>query len=380
MTMQSKAQNGADHWHAPNASGRRSGASAPSYPQSLDPQSLAGKRGEEAISAPASSQENTARTASFHPNQTAPDQNDASHFPHGSSTDSFGANFGPYDGPSHASSPDRFAAGNGAPPEEGPVSPLHVTLIALILLAGLAIGVGRSWWIDEKLDAASPKNSALTAISPDAAKEVPSSSIQSSIDRAYIPPFLNSESDAQEQDQHARLAIAPEPVTEPEQPSTAMPPQTESAPLPEPEQAEPPKDLSTMRDEAPGTKPAAALPEKKRKSSKTSSSAKLESANRKERLREIDRVRAQAFSETSKDRIGGKKSSSSESPVGPQSERRNSFRTSKVAQHTVTRSQYARCERIDHIIRREKCKWDLCNNQWGKGACPSFKHEKAFLF
>jgi len=36
------------------------------------------------------------------------------------------------------------------------------------------------------------------------------------------------------------------------------------------------------------------------------------------------------------------------------------------------RKVLARCDRISNLFRREKCKWDLCANRWGKHGCPSY--------
>lgn len=36
------------------------------------------------------------------------------------------------------------------------------------------------------------------------------------------------------------------------------------------------------------------------------------------------------------------------------------------------RKVLAKCERISNLFRREKCKWDLCSNRWGKHGCPSY--------
>lgn len=292
-----------------------------------------------------------------------------------------------------------YAPGAGIPPEDAPVSPLHITLIVTILLAGLALGIGRAWWIDDKLEAAAAKSPAVAASSSRSTGDVPMPSIQSSIDRAYIPPMLNAESDTQKQERQkeeklAGLAIDPGPVKKESDPPAAPQAHTKTDSPPLLAQPVPPPDLPKaidVREKASDDEPAkvkAAPPRreasevqqaKKRKSGKESSQ-KLASAGKKERISEIDRVRTQAFSETSRDRINEKKSALPDSRIGPQSERRSSFRTNKVARNTVTNSQYARCERINHIIRREQCKWELCNNKWGKGACPSFKHERPFLF
>lgn len=288
--------------------------------------------------------------------------------------------------PAYPPNPGSDRPGFNASPEEGPVSPLHIGLILMILLAGLALGIGRSWWIDEKLDTAATKNPPVAASATPMAADAPPS-IQSSIDRAYIPPLLDPDSDSNLGDRLAKLSPPSGKADVP--PSAENPPKLPlepAAPPPEP-QAIQPKESSKVNGRADGPDSSTSGPEspvakseKKQKSGRQASTPKLATATRKERLKEIDRVRSQAFSETPKDRVGERKSAAPDTPIGPQSERRNAFRTKKVAQATVTTAQYARCERIGHIIRREQCKWELCNNKWGQGACPAFRHERPFLF
>lgn len=40
-------------------------------------------------------------------------------------------------------------------------------------------------------------------------------------------------------------------------------------------------------------------------------------------------------------------------------------------------TQYARCTQQQGFFRRERCKWDVCGDKWGKQGCPSYKHRIA---
>lgn len=40
-------------------------------------------------------------------------------------------------------------------------------------------------------------------------------------------------------------------------------------------------------------------------------------------------------------------------------------------------AQYARCTQQQGLLRRERCKWDVCGGKWGKQGCPSYKHRTA---
>ncbi|TCS39258.1 hypothetical protein EDC30_101213 [Paucimonas lemoignei] len=37
-------------------------------------------------------------------------------------------------------------------------------------------------------------------------------------------------------------------------------------------------------------------------------------------------------------------------------------------------TQYARCESVKGLLRRERCKWDACSGKWGKQGCPAYQH------
>lgn len=37
-------------------------------------------------------------------------------------------------------------------------------------------------------------------------------------------------------------------------------------------------------------------------------------------------------------------------------------------------AQYARCSQLQGFLRRERCKWEVCGDKWGKQGCPAYKH------
>lgn len=283
-----------------------------------------------------------------------------------------------YCAPDQSAFPGGYGPGLGVPPEEAPVSPLHAAMIALILIAGLAIGVWRWWWIDDKLEAASAKKPAVTASASNPVLN-DSSSLQSSMDRAYIPSLPDPERDYAVAGKPTSSPSEPNPLDAAPAPSSAIPANDQRTASSASNESKPQQDSAKASTDPGEAEPLASLSpqpapvqEKKPAARTGKSSPKVAATAKKQRLSEIDRVRSQAYSETSRDRVGNRKSTSSGSSVGPQSERRGTYRTSKVAQNTVTRAEFARCLRIEHIIRREQCKWSLCNNKWGTGACPSY--------
>lgn len=39
--------------------------------------------------------------------------------------------------------------------------------------------------------------------------------------------------------------------------------------------------------------------------------------------------------------------------------------------------KYARCAQLEGLLRRERCKWEVCGGRWGKQGCPSYKYKTA---
>lgn len=100
-------------------------------------------------------------------------------------------------------------------------------------------------------------------------------------------------------------------------------------------------------------------------------SRRTASASGRERTNEISRLRAQAFSETKKDRIGTINSTQKRHlPALSKSDRPSARKTSMAA-------EFSQCNRKASFFEREKCKWRLCAGKWGKNGCPSYNHDVA---
>jgi hypothetical protein len=114
----------------------------------------------------------------------------------------------------------------------------------------------------------------------------------------------------------------------------------------------------------------------KRHASQVNQTAAAAAGNPKaKRLDEIDRLQLQAFSETTRDRIGRvTPSARSSGELLQQSARANT----EHAPRSVTRSAYGQCERLSGFIDREQCKWRVCNGKWGQNDCPSFNHANVY--
>ncbi|HJV85896.1 MAG TPA: hypothetical protein VJ698_10505 [Noviherbaspirillum sp.] len=112
-----------------------------------------------------------------------------------------------------------------------------------------------------------------------------------------------------------------------------------------------------------------------KKTAKTSSRRHLAQDSVKDK--EIERIRQQAEEELKKKTNAGhavKEARAGKGRAGGSgsaSGREN--RSASLASRTATtRAMLARCERIDGLIDREKCKWRVCGGRWGQHGCPSY--------
>jgi hypothetical protein len=277
-------------------------------------------------------------------------------------------------------------------------SSLHAALIVTMVFIGLAIGLANFIWANDKREAKRAeeilaKNMTVPSVADQASTSSGPTLSPGSSDSGLdsYPPELRTESRPPPNGPLDQELVGEKNGVKLDgylTPSLSLPQALERMKKEEQLLSDAPSTSESAKTEKakpevsdnPAPSKAVVQSEKKRKSRTDTQAGKLAAAERKEkeRLREIDRVRTQAYSESSKDRIGERKSGS-DNPIGPQSERRRPYR-SQLAQKTVTSSEYARCERSGNLIDRERCKWQLCNNKWGKGGCPSFKPERSYIF
>jgi hypothetical protein len=94
---------------------------------------------------------------------------------------------------------------------------------------------------------------------------------------------------------------------------------------------------------------------------------------RKERTEEMERLQTQAFSETTRERIGAAPNRAS--PLQRQSARQ---RPARVAQ--ASRNALGQCEQLSNFFRREQCKWQVCDGRWGRNGCPAYARNDSAIF
>jgi len=125
--------------------------------------------------------------------------------------------------------------------------------------------------------------------------------------------------------------------------------------------------------------PKAAKPAAQGSAGVASAVPKRKSAPRSDR--EIERIRQQAEDELKKktehgrgpgeSRQGAKQGARDDDRAG----NRASARNAPIARVAATRTMLARCERSGNFIRREICRWQVCNGSWGKNGCPSYQQQ-----
>jgi hypothetical protein len=84
---------------------------------------------------------------------------------------------------------------------------------------------------------------------------------------------------------------------------------------------------------------------------------------------DIERLRSQAYSESSRDR----EQRMLPKPTGPATAVAvTPISTASAESRLSHKKELAQCEKLDGLLYRERCKWKICKDQWGNNGCPSF--------
>lgn len=92
--------------------------------------------------------------------------------------------------------------------------------------------------------------------------------------------------------------------------------------------------------------------------------------------REIERIRRQADEELKKKTEQGRASEGARNGAHLTNGREASRKiaaSSSASREASTRAMLVRCDRSSNFIRREICRWRVCNGSWGRYGCPSYK-------
>lgn len=105
-------------------------------------------------------------------------------------------------------------------------------------------------------------------------------------------------------------------------------------------------------------------------------------AERDTRSEEVSRLKAEAYSETRRDRLSRSppaKSAPKGEDIKQKGVRRQPASLSGSASSSPKadlRRALAKCKEEEGLFYQERCKWRLCNGQWGKHGCPSYGRNK----
>jgi hypothetical protein len=130
-----------------------------------------------------------------------------------------------------------------------------------------------------------------------------------------------------------------------------------------------------VKEDSPSGAAAAPLPDDK--SERASGQAERDS-----RSEEVSRLKAEAYSETRRNRLSRStpaKSAPKEEGIKQKGVRRQPTSLSgsvSPSQKADLRRALAKCKEEDGLFYQERCKWRLCNGQWGKHGCPSYGRNK----
>lgn len=90
---------------------------------------------------------------------------------------------------------------------------------------------------------------------------------------------------------------------------------------------------------------------------------------------EVQRLKAQADSETQSERQGRSSAKPSTSSGGG-NQPRSRERGTQAKTLDLSRA-LAECNKEEGLFFRERCKWRLCNGRWGKQGCPSYENDRS---
>lgn len=153
------------------------------------------------------------------------------------------------------------------------------------------------------------------------------------------------------------------------QPRTAVAATSEKAEKAE-KSGKPEKTAKTEKTEGPVRRGLQEHPRTRLAKSSAKRRRELVASAKVHRKDEIDRLRVEAFSETSADRTAA-------APAPSDSLVEAARRAREHTRH-VARSAYQQCERLDSFLDRERCKWHVCDGKWGQGDCPAYKRASLY--
>lgn len=277
-------------------------------------------------------------------------------------------------------------------------------MVAGAVISAVLVGAGSAWWFGklDQIDAVAALNTQAGRLiaslerttSSDSSGASGSSQAQAGVEDLRSAPETATSADSQA----AVRAPAPVPRDAPDPapvvvtPAPAAAPATTAQARPNVEPADPPQSSSSQNVSKPAVASVDARKRKERNKEKTAEQrprgekrrapqvaaakpAKKSSANSADkRDDDLDRLRSQAYGESSRDRKG--RMLPTPKPPSPQSAVAVTPISTAGAEGRVSyKKELAQCEKIDGLFYQERCKWRICKDQWGSHGCPSFPQQ-----
>lgn len=235
----------------------------------------------------------------------------------------------------------------------------HALAGGFFVMFGLAIAFAIGWWMTP----ASPPNDFAESI----VREAPARDIGPEADAPAVSSEMESDSESDAGMASKAIDIEATPVEE----VSVLPSTSGNA-----------SSSLASKNENAATMPApiaqSATANRSSTSTAKNSAAGAKAAKQeKEQQREdeLQRLKAQAYSETRKDRLGStpKAKPATEGGTGPTSSS-SGDRAASVKRVDLSQA-VAECNNESGLFYRERCKWRLCNGRWGKQGCPSYQND-----
>ena len=276
----------------------------------------------------------------------------------------------------------------------------RLAMMACVFIVGAGAGLAGAWWLHR-----TPAGAPVAAVSPSAVRAAPALPIADGKHRPVIRGISPSE---------LPYDGAPPPAADPAPAVAVVPPtppaaaettsgaseieqsgasgsedSSASAGVRAEEKEEPPAAKAEVPVKAPPTKAAqepresdeddttkSAKAVKQNGASVASAAPKRKSAQRTDR--EIERIRRQVDEELKKKTEQGRGPGEARTGAGKggrveDDSGRSVSAGAPVSRVAATKAMLTKCDRNTNFIRRELCRWQVCNGSWGQNGCPSYQ-------
>lgn len=260
----------------------------------------------------------------------------------------------------------------------------HIMFMSAIFAVGAAVGLGAAWWLNKQAPVSVIGAARQPAVTAPVSIQEPAQGERASI-RGISPgelPYDGAPPPMPGVQGTAADVARARPSTDAAEPGNGLLSNGRVAPPEASELAAPPvanvksesgADVVKATPPAPASKPSAQSNPSEKRIAKAP--VKRQATQTVAKDKEIERIRQQADEELKKKINTGRALTDTRARERRGVQLRGSRQMASTAPASYTgamREMLARCERNPNFIRREQCKWKLCDNKWGKHGCPSY--------